>query len=105
MMKVNVKRLLVGIGIGVSIGLLLRPSIEQKKLTPEKALKLVKKTVSQTHKITGSWIHMIPEQVTRQNTTYEVYRGGISAKEGDDTKQYEFLVDRATGTLLDLIAS
>lgn len=101
----KVSRLLLGVGIGISLGLLLKPASEKKLLTPERALKAVKQAVAQEHMITGSWIHMIPEKINYENDTYEVYRGGISAKTAEGTKQYEFLVDRATGHVLDLMAS
>jgi predicted small secreted protein len=99
------KRFITGVGIGIAVGYLLKSNLEQDHITPERALKEVKKTVAQTHAVSGSWIHMIPETISRHHISYEVYRGGLSTTTEEGTKQYEFLVDRKTGTLLDLIAS
>ncbi|WP_100405148.1 PepSY domain-containing protein [Bacillus solitudinis] len=97
-----IKRLLLGIGIGLAAGYILRPTISGDKISPEQALKQVKKTLTSTYDIQGSWIHMIPEQLERHQIPYEVYRGGVSIKDESGTLQYEFLVDTKTGTLLEL---
>lgn len=96
------KRFVVGLGIGLAAGYLLRPQMEADKITPERALREVKKIMSQNHTISGSWIHMLPETIEKNNITYEVYRGGITTTEEDETVQHEFFVDAKTGTLLQL---
>ncbi|KMJ55008.1 PepSY domain-containing protein [Alkalihalophilus sp. As8PL] len=101
----SIRRFALGIGIGVVAGYFLRPSLSTEKVSPEKALKIVKKTVSGSHAISGSWIHMIPETVERENIRVEVYRGGISTTTETGTVQYEFLADTKTGTLLELKAA
>jgi predicted small secreted protein len=105
MIMMSIKRFALGVGIGVVAGYFLRPSLEAEKVSPEKALKEVKKTVSSTHAISGSWIHMIPETVERENVRVEVYRGGISTTTESGTVQFEFLADTKTGTLLELKAA
>jgi predicted small secreted protein len=97
-----IKRFVAGLGIGLAAGYLLGPTLKCEKISPEKALKEVKKAVSQTYAISGSWIHMIPETVERNNISYTVYRGGLSTTTKEGTNQYEFIVDTKSGTLLDL---
>ncbi|KHF39671.1 PepSY domain-containing protein [Halalkalibacter okhensis] len=100
-----VKRFIAGLGIGLAAGYLLGPSLKGEKISPEKALKEVKKAVSKTYAISGSWIHMIPETVERNDISYTVYRGGLSTTNEQGTTQFEFLVDTKAGTLLELQSS
>ncbi len=100
-----IKRFIVGLGCGLAVGYLLRPKLENEKITPERALKEVKKVVSRNHAISGSWIHMLPETIEQNHISYDVYRGGLSTATEDGTVQYEFLVDAKTGTLLNLQTS
>lgn len=97
-----IKRFIAGLGLGLAVGYLLRPTIGCDRITPERALKEVKKTVARTHVISGSWIHMLPETIERNHISYDIYRGGLSTTTEEGTVQYEFLVDTKTGTLIDL---
>ncbi|MDT8859349.1 PepSY domain-containing protein [Alkalihalobacillus sp. MEB130] len=99
------KRFFAGLGIGLAAGYILGPTLKNDKISPEKALKEVKKAVSKKYAISGSWIHMIPEELERNNISYTVYRGGLSTTTEEGTTQYEFLVDTKSGTLLDLQSS
>ncbi|MGN7287001.1 hypothetical protein ACTHP3_18915 [Shouchella rhizosphaerae] len=96
------KRLSLGLGVGVLIGVLASKAWKQEQLTPEAVLKRVKATVQQEYMISGSWIHMQPESITRFGLPYEAYRGGITSSTTDGPVQYEFLADVKTGVLLDL---
>ncbi|MCK0471276.1 PepSY domain-containing protein [Halalkalibacter sp. APA_J-10(15)] len=98
----TVKRFLLGLGVGVSIGLWLQNKKRPQNITPENALKKVKKAMQPTYHISGSWIHMVPETVTRQSIDYHVYRGGISTVNDNGTVQYEFLVETNSGTIIEL---
>ncbi|MBU8905244.1 PepSY domain-containing protein [Desertibacillus haloalkaliphilus] len=99
----SMRKLAIGVGIGLAAGLLIRSNMPtSENLTPEKALKLAKKTLANNVNITGSWIHMIPESLEKNNLNYTVYRGGITTSDQDDTLQYDFLVDAKTGTILEL---
>ena len=73
-----------------------------------KALKEIKKTVSQSYAISGSWkIHMIPETVELNQLSYNsLSSGGIIATTNEEgTTQLELLADTKTGALLDLQAT
>ncbi|GAE32378.1 hypothetical protein JCM9152_3912 [Halalkalibacter hemicellulosilyticusJCM 9152] len=86
----------------MSIGIWLQNKKGPQNITPETALKKVKKAMQPTHHISGSWIHMVPETVTRQSIDYHVYRGGISTATDTGTVQYEFLVATNSGTIIEL---
>ncbi|WP_017726530.1 PepSY domain-containing protein [Halalkalibacterium ligniniphilum] len=101
----GIKRFALGVGIGLAAGLLLQPTVTSDKISPERALKLAKKALAPKIAITGSWIHMLPEKIERNNLEYTVYRGGISSSTDEGTVQYEFLVDMNSGAVLDLQAS
>jgi predicted small secreted protein len=100
------KKVLVGVGIGLGAGvganMLVQKKLEKKYVKPEDALSTVKDAFKRKGEISGSWIHMIPEEYERFGLTYEVYRGGITAKEDDTPVRYEFLVDAKTGTIIDV---
>jgi len=46
---------------------------------------------------------MEAEPYDKNQMTYRVYKGGISQNTDGNIKQYEFIADAQTGTLLDLI--
>lgn len=45
---------------------------------------------------------MKPEQLNKNGINYDVYRGGISRNQDGETSQYEFFIDSATGTIVDV---
>ncbi|MCD8509979.1 MAG: PepSY domain-containing protein [Bacillus sp. (in: Bacteria)] len=99
------KRFAAGVGAGVAVTLLAKSQLEknQGKLSPEKALKMVKWKTDHLGTIDGSWVHMITEEFKQDNLTYNVYRGGITCTDDSGKMSaYEFLVDAATGTILKL---
>lgn len=96
------KRVSIGLGIGLLIGVLASKACKSDKLSPEQALNKVKATVKQEYIINGSWIHMQPESVDRFGLTYTAYRGGLTSSTVDGPVQYEFIADIKTGVLLDL---
>ncbi|MGO4890078.1 PepSY domain-containing protein [Anaerobacillus sp. MEB173] len=98
----GLKRIAFGIGIGFIAGLVVRSSITKETVSPEKALRIVKEKLKTRVTIDGSWIHMIPETLTKDQLEYTVYRGGISSTQGQEDVQFDFVVDAATGTILEL---
>ncbi|MDG5787726.1 PepSY domain-containing protein [Evansella sp. AB-P1] len=98
------KRFAAGVGAGVAVTLLAKNQLEKaQQLSPEKALKMVKKKADHLGSIDGSWVHMITEEFEQDQLTYNVYRGGITCTDEDGKMSaYEFYVDSATGTILKL---
>ncbi|MFA9559073.1 PepSY domain-containing protein [Evansella sp. AB-rgal1] len=99
------KRFAVGVGTGVAVTLLAKSQLEktQGQLSPEKALKMVKRKAQHLGSIDGSWVHMITEKLDQDQLTFDVYRGGITCTDEDGTMSaYEFYVDATTGSILKL---
>lgn len=99
-MKIN--KFLLGVSVGFITGLFLNTQKTTKFISAEKALKMVKQTMKEHGPIEGSWIHMVPETTTLNQLNYNVYRGGISRTIDGKLKQYEFIVDAKTGTILNI---
>lgn len=90
---------------GVAVGILGTYAIQ--KFTPsyissDQALKLVKQEFKKQGPIDGSWIHMEPETIERNNISYRVYKGGISRMSDNEPEQLEFLVNAENGTIIDV---
>jgi predicted small secreted protein len=96
------KKFLLGLGVGFAGAFILKESLPEQNLSAEKALKIAKATFKKNGPISGSWIHMVPESHERYNLTYSVYKGGISRMIDNEVKQYEFLIDAKTGSLVDV---
>lgn len=98
----NKKQLAFAFGIGIALGYFVKQQTElYQKMTPEKALKEAKTFFKQKGQINGSWIYMKPEQVEKDGLLYNAYRGGITQLENGEHKQYEFLVDADSGTMIE----
>lgn len=98
------KRFLVGAGIGLVIGSFLKEQWQKEHISPEKALRIVKRKLGQRGTVEGSWIHMIPETFEKKLLDYTVYRGGVSSTIEGEFHQFDFVVDANTGTILELTA-
>jgi predicted small secreted protein len=70
--------------------------------SPEKVLEYVKNQFKQQGHISGSWIHMEAEPYEKEQIRYKVYKGGISKHQNGEQKQYEFIADAGTGTIIDI---
>lgn len=53
--------------------------------------------------VVGSYILEEPITYQKDNTTYTVYRGGITTFNNDRFTYYDFYVDATTGTVIDII--
>ncbi|SEU07901.1 Predicted small secreted protein [Salinibacillus kushneri] len=96
------KSLLIGLGVGTSLGFALGKATPDSPLSPEKVLNMTKKKFREAGSISGSWIYMKPESLTRESVHNQVYRGGISRHINGETIQYEFYADAQTGSLIDI---
>ncbi len=100
--KMNWKKLLCAAGAGVLLGYAIRDQLAQQLIKPENALKIAKEAFKQHGPVSGSWIYMKPEEVTKNNLSYSIYRGGITRTIDQENIQYEFYVDANTGSIIDV---
>lgn len=101
----NWKSFILGVSIGLIGGYAVKEAISQKgKVSPERVLEHVKSEFKKeaAFNISGSWIHMEAEPYEKGRIHYQVYKGGISTNEDGTSKQYEFIVDAATGSILEV---
>lgn len=97
------QRFLIGAGLGLMAGLFINRGNANRSISAEKALKIAKNSFSeQIGKVDGSWIHTIPEDYSKDQLAYKVYKGGISFYQDNDLIQFEFIVDSTTGAILDI---
>lgn len=88
-------------GLGVALGFLVKQQLdENQQSSPENALKNAKEAFKEQGPISGSWIYMKPEVVDKDGLTYTAYRGGVTRKLDGTNKQFEFLADAETGTII-----
>ncbi|MGM8365874.1 PepSY domain-containing protein [Virgibacillus sp. W0181] len=100
-MHKNLTRTIVSIGIGITIGYILKQQLQTyQKVTPEKALIMAKETFKKSGPISGSWIYMKPEEIEQNGLLYTAYRGGITRNIDGKNHQYEFYTDVQTGAVI-----
>lgn len=81
-------------------GWLIRKEQEKRStLSPEQALERAKETFKKEAPISGSWIYMIPENITLHGIMYTGYHGGISRQTDHTSVQSNFFVDQETGAV------
>jgi predicted small secreted protein len=92
--------------LGIAVGIIGTYAIQKYKpatcISSDSVLRSVKNEIKKQGPIDGSWIHMEPEMIVRNNLTYRVYKGGISRTIDNRPEQLEFLANAETGTILDL---
>ncbi|MFC0522276.1 PepSY domain-containing protein [Pontibacillus salicampi] len=97
------KKSVAAVGVGAVVGYAVAKQFnDHQQLSPEKALKFAKESFKRQGPISGSWIHMKTEELNKDDLPYTVYRGGVSRSVDGETKQYEFLIDAHSGTVLDV---
>ncbi|MDF0726467.1 PepSY domain-containing protein [Cytobacillus sp. S13-E01] len=96
------KKFVLGLSVGFAGAYLLKSYVQEQTISAEKALKIAKNAFKENGPIDGSWIHMVPETFEKSNLSYNVYKGGISRTIENEVKQFEFLVDTKTGTILEV---
>ena len=100
----NWKSALAGAAAGFAACYAVKQAMEQSSggPSPEKVLASVKDAVKKDGKIYGSWILMKQENYTKNELEYEVFKGGITRNADGSQKQFEFIADASTGTILEL---
>ncbi|MCT2535028.1 PepSY domain-containing protein [Aquibacillus koreensis] len=100
------KKITIAAGVGALAGYIISDQITRRQhVSPEKALKIAKEAFKQQGPVSGSWIYMKPEQLVKNGLDYSVYRGGVTRTVDGVNTQYEFYVDAATGTIIDVAAT
>ena len=91
------KKFIAGMAGGFAAAYVVKTQRKQRLISSEKALSLAKEAFQKQTPISGSWIQTNPETYEKNNATYTVYKGGICR----DDKQYEFVIDAYTGTIIE----
>ncbi|WP_407272250.1 PepSY domain-containing protein [Radiobacillus sp. PE A8.2] len=96
-------KLVIAAGLGMVAGFFLKDQVtNMQALSPEKALRTAKEVFKKQGPISGSWIYMKPEDLSKNGLTYQVYRGGVTRTIDGENKQFEFYVDTNTGTIIEV---
>lgn len=96
------RQVIFAFGLGLVLGYFVKQQTEEnKKISPEKALKQAKEIFKKNGPINGSWIYMKTEEYESNGLLYNVYRGGVTRLENGENKQYEFYADADTGTIIE----
>jgi predicted small secreted protein len=99
----NWKSFITGVAVGAISGYLLNETVKKSTfLSSENVLANVKKAFKEEGPIDGSWIQMTREDYAKYAIKTKVYRGGITCNQNGDRKQYEFIADSFTGSVLDV---
>ncbi|MBS4173860.1 PepSY domain-containing protein [Bacillus sp. FJAT-49736] len=97
------KSFISGLAIGAISGYLLNEAVKKNTtLSSETVLANVKKAFKEEGPIDGSWIQMTKEDFARYAVKTKIYRGGITTNQNGERKQFEFIADAYTGSVLDV---
>lgn len=97
------KSFIAGALAGAISGYLLNEAVKKNtSLSSETVLANVKKAFKEEGPIDGSWIQMTKEGFAKYAIKTKVYRGGITTSQNGERKQYEFIADAFTGSVLDV---
>ncbi|WP_445489402.1 PepSY domain-containing protein [Niallia sp. 03133] len=98
----NWRSFLAGVVIGAATAYMTTEAAAKNHiLSSDHVLNIVKKQFKSQGPITGSWIHMQKEKYELENTTYNVYKGGITSHKNQAKEIIEFIADSKTGRILD----
>jgi|SRR5690606_17029479 len=92
----------LGFGVGFAGALLLKQALSESTIPGDKALKIAKEAFKKNGPIDGSWIQMNPESYEKSGIEYQVYKGGISRNSNQESRQYEFIMDAKTGSIIEV---
>lgn len=99
----NWKSFLLGAGAGLLAGFCASEAVRGKvRVSETKVLENVKNAFKTEGQVDGSWINFRPEIYEKYPVTTKVYRGGVTCTHDGETKQYEFIADAYTGSVLDV---
>jgi predicted small secreted protein len=97
----KLKRVLIGLGIGIAGGLYLQKKLSSQYIPAEKALKTIKPVFLSYGNVTGTWIHSEPKWVNLPEYEGDIYEGGFTVVEADNqTSNYSFIINAINGELI-----
>ncbi|MFS0780516.1 hypothetical protein [Bacillus sp. 1P06AnD] len=98
------QNIILGAAAGFACGYAAKSIIDNKNNpSPDAVLTHVKNAVKANGKIIGSWILMKPEHYVKNGLQYEVFKGGLTKLEDEEQKQFEFVADATTGTVIEMV--
>ncbi|MFC7393591.1 PepSY domain-containing protein [Scopulibacillus cellulosilyticus] len=98
------KNIAIAFGVGLAGGYVLQKSLQKSQLSPEQVMQIVKRAAKKSLNIDGAWVYLTPEDYYQNGLSYKVYKGGLTAKDGENLEHFDFIADASTGTILDLKA-
>ncbi|KYD10738.1 PepSY domain-containing protein [Heyndrickxia sporothermodurans] len=97
------KSFVTGIAVGAVSGYLVNEAVKSKTyISSDAVLSKVKKAFKEETTVEGSWIQIMKEDYEKFPIKTKIYRGGITCRIGNERKQYEFIADAYTGSILDV---
>lgn len=96
----KLKRVLIGLGLGIAGGYYLQKKFSSQYVPAEKALKTIKPIFLSYGNVSGTWIHSEPKWVSLPEYEGDVYEGGFTIAEPDSTTNYTFLINAVNGELI-----
>ncbi len=100
----NFKSFITGLGFGLGVAVIISEGLMSRETIPSgTALRLAKNAMREQGPIVGSWIHTKTEPYKHHNISYTIYKGGISLQGDNETKEFTFIMDAETGTIIDVI--
>ncbi|GIN88149.1 hypothetical protein J6TS2_45350 [Heyndrickxia sporothermodurans] len=99
----NWKTFAGGLVIGAVSGYFINETVKKNTfISSETVLTRVKKDFKEATIVEGSWIQLTKEDYEKFPIKTKIYRGGITCRMNEERKQYEFIADAYTGSVLDV---
>ncbi|MBC2008019.1 hypothetical protein HCJ72_12180 [Listeria welshimeri] len=99
----NWKAFIAGVGAGAAAGhLVYHYLLSDKTISGDVILERVKDAFKQEGPIEGSWIQLKKQLYKKFAIDTFVYHGGITCIREGEKKQFEFIADANTGTIIDV---
>lgn len=91
----------IAVLIGAILGFLIVLKIRKQMNLPEVALERAK-NMFQAGTITGSWIVMEKETMTKDGQEIQVYKGGLTHLVNDSSYEYRFIADANNAEIIEM---
>src|SRR5699024_4826952 len=98
----NRRNTLITLILSLVAGFLTKSILDDKNLSPEKALEIAKEAFNQNGPISCSWIYMTSETLDKKGLNYYTYRGDITRHIYVDNVESVFYTDINTGAIIEV---